>query len=150
MRKLGQRVSSRRGNHWSRHLLCSATVRPDQAPQSSWWRIVPDVHILAAHASSLRPLSKVRLDITRIPIRSIAQHTLANMYRFYLVEGSFCAGTRAGMAHAHLLLTWFNANSNAANAPSEPRPSKRSLVQTAILALKKKLRDSKTKSLFLF
>ncbi len=56
---------------------------------------------------------------------------------------SFYAGTRAGMAHAHLLLTWFNANSNAANAPSAPRPSKRSLVQTAILALKKKLRDSK-------
>jgi len=40
--------------------------------------------------------------------------------RFLLVEGSFCAGTRAGMAHAHLLLTWFDANDNATSLTSLP------------------------------
>jgi len=42
-------------------------------------------------------------------------------HRFLLVEGSFCASTRAGMAHAHLLSTWFNANGNAAAPICCPR-----------------------------
>jgi hypothetical protein len=40
--------------------------------------------------------------------------------RFLLVEGSFCASTRAGMVHAYLLLTLLMQTVNAANTPSAP------------------------------
>jgi len=69
--------------------------------------------------------------------------------RFLLVEGSVCAGTRAGMAHAHLLLTWFNANDNAASLTSLPPalkiPEARAGKKCQILLEKKKeLRDLST------
>jgi hypothetical protein len=40
----------------------------------------------------------------------------ARFHRFLLVQGSFCASTRAGTAHAHLLSTWFNANGKRGSA----------------------------------
>ena len=39
---------------------------------------------------------------------------------FLPVERSFCAGTRAGMAHAHLLMTWFNVSGTRQISPRSP------------------------------
>ncbi len=60
-----------------------------------------------------------------------------------LVEGSFYASTRAGMAHAHLLSTWFNANGNAAAPIYCPRSTIAPESPPNCRFLKKKLKDSK-------
>ncbi len=42
---------------------------------------------------------------------------------FLLTERPFCADTRAGMAHAHWLMTWFNVNGTRQNSPRSSWPS---------------------------
>jgi len=42
---------------------------------------------------------------------------------FLLLERPFCADTRAEMAHAHWLMTWFNVNGTRQNSPRSSWPS---------------------------
>jgi hypothetical protein len=42
---------------------------------------------------------------------------------FLLTERPFCAETRAEMAHAHWLMTWFNVNGTRQNSPRSSWPS---------------------------
>ena len=73
-----------------------------------------------------------------------AMESRAHNHRFLLVERSFCAGTRAGMAHAHWLMTWFNVNGTRQISPRSPGLEIPKLVPTeknAKFCLEKKLRD---------
>jgi len=56
------------------------------------------------------------------------------------MERSFCADTRAGMAHAHWLMTWFNVNGTRQLPPRFPSleiPKHVQAGKTAKFCLKK-------------
>jgi hypothetical protein len=56
------------------------------------------------------------------------------------MERSFCADTRAGMAHAHWLMTWFNVNGTRQISPRFPSleiPETRAGWKNAKFCLKK-------------
>ncbi len=70
---------------------------------------------------------------------------VAYNHRFPLTERSFCADTRAGTAHAHWLMTWFNVNGTRQISPRSPPAFKSRnscrLKKRQILFEKTKLRD---------
>jgi hypothetical protein len=81
----------------------------------------------------------VRL-LMRSPPRRTHTFPFTESDRFLLTERSFCADTRAGMAHAHWLMTWFNVNGTRRVSPPFPSleiPKHVQAGKTAKFCLKK-------------